>query len=271
MLTKLTSWLLSFLELQLVISLLSLPILIYWGLGISLMSILGNLIFSPLLTLFLWTASLFSVCSILHIPNSHFISALNQLTNLWNNLLVLSKPTWLIGFNSKSLWIAIAIALFIVLFYTVYKPKRKHALPILILCVLILLTYQHNQLKQNQLHQIDNLSLYLLQANRKTYLIDNGALCSKHNFYSWIDYTIIPALIKSNGTTAIDTLFLYKPSKKIASVATQFAQQMNIKTIFVTTKQNCYTILKKQIPTHIKVLPITKIKWVKSKAKTELL
>ena len=190
-----------------------------------------------------------------------------RLTNVWNYLLTLSNPTWLIGFQSKTLWLAIVIALCIVLFYTVYKPTRKHALPVLILCVLILLMYQHNQVKQNQLHQIDNLPLYLLQANQKTYLIDNGALCSKHNFYSWIDYTIIPALIKSTGTTTIETLFLYKPSKKIDSVITQFAQQMNIKTIFITTQQNCYTNLKKQVPLHIKVLPITKVKWAKSKVK----
>lgn len=97
----------------------------------------------------------------------------------------------------------------------------------------------------------------VLKINNKVYLLDNGGLCSKHNFYSWIDYTILPTLIKTTGITTIDVLVLYKPSKKLPQVVQQFAQQTNIKTIYAARKQNCFEqIFKALCHTNIQIHPI---------------
>lgn len=96
-----------------------------------------------------------------------------------------------------------------------------------------------------------------MQLNDKTFLIDNGALCSKQNFYSWIDYTILPELIKTGGITTIDTLILYKPNKKLTKIVQQFAQQTMLKTILATTKYGCYYDLKEAFKnSSIKIIPI---------------
>ena len=96
-----------------------------------------------------------------------------------------------------------------------------------------------------------------MRLQNKTYLIDNGALCSKQNFYSWIDYTILPELIKTGGITSIDTLVLYKPNKKLIKVVQQFAQQTMIKTILVTTKYGSFYAMKEAFHgSSVKIIPL---------------
>jgi hypothetical protein len=57
------AYLVTFTQTQLVITLISLPILVAWGLGYSVMSLVGNLLFSPVLTLFL-ILSWYSQCMV---------------------------------------------------------------------------------------------------------------------------------------------------------------------------------------------------------------
>lgn len=110
---------------------------------------------------------------------------------------------------------------------------------VLITCSVIIATTKCFK-KSNNFYKVNNLAMHVLTIDGATYLLDHGALCSKQNYYSWIDYTILPELIKTGGITTIDTLALYKPSKKLVQIAAQLAQQTNVKTIFVTTKCGCY-------------------------------
>lgn len=255
-----STYLLNFLELQLVITLMSLPILIHWGLPISYMSPISNLIFTPLLILFLWISCLFAFCALLHIPCTPFAWMLDNITNLWMWMLSFAKPSWLIGFSYPMIWIATIICLCIILLYFYQRPTTKQAVCILTaLCCLMLSARWYTT--KNFCQKIDDLPLIALRINQKTYLIDYGALCSKQNFYMNIDYSIIPKLIKLTGITNIDTLVLCKPSKRLAKVAMQFAQQTNVKTIIVTTKHDCYKDLQVRYKdSNTKVLPLIKQK-----------
>ncbi len=256
MLKKISNWLTSFLELQLIISLLSLPVLIHWGLAISYMLPLANLIFTPLLALFLWCSCLFTLCAITHIPCSWLAIFLDRIAQIWHYLLSFSQPSWLIGFSHSMIWLALPMATCIVIVYTFFYPNKKTSLLILISCSIFLFTTRW-ALQKNCFYKINNLAMYALQLNNKTFLIDNGALCSKQNFHSWIDYTILPELIKTDGITTIDTLILYKPNKKLVKIAQQFAQQTMVKTILVTTKQGCYYSMKEAFKNSpIKIIPI---------------
>lgn len=258
MFKKVSSWLASFLELQLIISLLSLPVLIHWGLGVSCMLPLANIIFTPLLALFLWCSCIFAICTTIHIPCQWLVIILDILAHIWHYLLSFAQPSWLIGFHHQMLWLATMIALFLIFIYTFFYPNKKQSLILLISCCCLILAIKWMSQK-NCFFKVKNLPLYVLQLNNKTFLIDNGALCSKQNFYSWIDYTILPALIKTGGITTIDTLVLYKPSKKLIPVVKQFAQQAMIKTILVTTKHGSYYELKEALTdSSIKIVPIYK-------------
>ena len=195
MLKKISAWLAGFLELQLIISLISLPVLIHWGLGVSYMLPLANLIFTPLLAMFLWCSCIFALCAITHIPCAWLVTLLDMVANIWHYLLSFAQPDWLMGFHHQMIWFASFVALFIIFIYSFFYPSKRTSLCILTSCCMILFVVRWCNQK-NCFYQVNNLPLYVLRINNKTFLIDNGALCSKQNFYSWIDYTILPELIR---------------------------------------------------------------------------
>lgn len=244
MIKKITNWLSSFLELQLIISLLSLPALIHWGIAISCMLPIANMIFSPLLALFLWCSCLLALCSIVGIPCSWLTTILDWLAIFWHYLLSFAQPSWLIGFQHHMLFIAIPVGAITIFVYTFFYPTKKMSLLFLICCTGILFSMRWITLRKNCFYRVKDLEMHVFSINNKTFLLDSGALCSKQNFYSWIDYTIIPELIKTGGITTIDTLFLYKPSKNLVKVVQQFCQQTLVKHVLVTTKNQCYHDMK---------------------------
>ena len=256
MLIKIKNWLASFLELQLIISLLSLPLLIHWGLAVSYMLPIANIIFTPLLALFLWCSCLFTLCSVAHIPCGWLTTLLDYLADVWHYLLSFARPDWLIGFDYRLIWISLIIALSIIFVYTFFQPNKNRSLLFLTSCCLLIFSTRW-LLQKNCFYKVNNLSMYVIRINNTTYLIDNGALCSKQNFYSWIDYTIFPELIKSGGITTIDTLVLYKPHKKLIPIIQQFAQQALVKNILVTVKHGCYYEMKEAFKnSSVNIIPI---------------
>ena len=95
---KFKRYILNFTQTQLIVTLASIPILVGWGLQISLMSFIGNLIFTPILTIFLILSSIIFFTELLGLPNSFVIKILEITTNFWENALNLGKKEWLIGF-----------------------------------------------------------------------------------------------------------------------------------------------------------------------------
>jgi hypothetical protein len=253
-------YLFNFIELQLVITLLSLPILICWGLPISCMFLISNLIFTPLLIIFLWLSTIFACCSLMNIPCSLIIWSIHQITILWMWLLSFSKPTWLLGFSLKMLIPSCVIVTLVFIVYSQYKLTSKQSITFLSSCLCTLLIIR-TCIQYPSQQQIADLPLIALHAYGKNYLIDCGALCKKQNFYNHLDYTIIPELIKKTSMTTIDTLVLCKPSKRLAKVALQCCKQLNISTIIAPQKFDCFKVLQLTYKnSKIRILPLTKQK-----------
>lgn len=255
--SNITKYCINVFELQFVISLLSLPILILWGIPTSIMSPIANFIFTPLLILFLWCSCLVTTCIICHIPSLYAESLLHKITTWWLYLLSFSKPQWLLAFPQSTLWLSLMICLVIAILYTYVKPKSITALIVLTCLWLSMIIIRPYYCKIQGIKQINQLPLWVTQINNKTYLIDNGALCNKKNCYKNLDYTILPELIKSTGHATIDTVLFCKPSNKITQVAQQCAAQLNSSTILVTQKNHSYQKLHDAfLQTPIKILPL---------------
>ena len=108
---KIFSWLMNFIYIQLLVTLISLPILVWWGIPISLLSPIGNLIFTPLLTIFLFLASLIFFLELFYIPNQWLIYLLEIVTRFWNYLITFGSNGSLIGFAKPPLWFFILVIL----------------------------------------------------------------------------------------------------------------------------------------------------------------
>lgn len=234
-LQKLKTSALLFLELQLVISISLLPIFIAWGLPTSCMSILGNYIFAPLLTVFIINATLLWLTTILHIPNFILTQTLNIISKLWQTCLNYGTKNWLIGIPSKAFPAACVATCILVWVYIFFKPSQKQR--ILILCFLYaipLCTKQILNLQNNTFTDLQKINFVYKQG--KMYVIDYGALGSKRSYESWIDYTLIPYLIKTTGSLHIDMLILCKTNPRTMQAVDYLQTTLHLKNLLYLTK-----------------------------------
>jgi len=117
-----------FIIVQLFLTLISLPILVAWGLPLSILSPIGNLIFAPLLTLFLLFSSLVFFCELIYLPNAWLVWPLELITSAWHKLLCLEQGTSLCAFTKPSPWILCIIpaaALAATSLKIMYHPARS--------------------------------------------------------------------------------------------------------------------------------------------------
>lgn len=214
---QIKKWLLTSIQLQLYLTLMSSPILAYWGLPISLASPLGNILFQPVLTAFLFLSSLIFFCQILHIPHGICNIALNHTSRLFHYLLGLGSPTWLIGIPQPPLWLIIALPCSASLVMCC-KKTRDPLRSIFCLLGISCLTGCYAQYTQHPQSIVEipcnNTLVYLVNIKNNTLLIDPGALGTVANPESWIEFTLMPAVIKNTGHTTIDQMIVLQPSQR---------------------------------------------------------
>ena len=201
-------WLFTFLQMQLFLSLVSLPVLVAWGLPLSYMTVIGNCIFSPFITLFLLCSSLIFFAELLHMPNGWLIVLLEYVTKVWIKALSCSSKGWLIGFPVKMVPYLLVIAI-MAFFILQHKKWGKKEVSTGIFTVLFILIFGLIFcMKVPSSHHIfcKKKSIEIKRMGGKHILIDHGALKEKAAAESWISYTVMPALLKMFGTVKIDEL-----------------------------------------------------------------
>jgi len=205
---------------QIILLFVYMPILIYWGLPISYMSILGNLIFLPFLTVFLFLATLLFCTELFQIPNNALSYILNHCVENWFKLLQLGSPKWLIGFAYPGL---LPLLLIPIIGWAVYSYPRKIKLKykcISGLCTIIIICFSLKWLTPTP------ATTTLLYRNKKIFVQNNKQLTiilprmrlHATGFQSWFFYEAQPTLFNYFGSTNINTLLLINPtphSKKI--------------------------------------------------------
>jgi hypothetical protein len=234
-LISIKNWLLRYIQVQLFITIVTLPLLVYWGLPLSFMSPVSNLIFAPLLMLFLLISSLIFFTQILSLPNLLLITGLEQLTNFWNSILNYGAPSWLISFATPPkyvFFILIIVAFAVLQSRSLSSPARSS------ICFALLLIITFGYLKYQKPTEstikhvaCNNGQLPIVRSNKQTVIIDPGLLGRRFSTVSWIEYTLIPALNKQFGTAIIDHLIIMQPNKLVFEAIEKLCQCTMVKNV----------------------------------------
>jgi hypothetical protein len=211
--SKIINYLIKFLELQFFIIIASLPILILWGLPISFMSPIGNLIFTPILAIFLFFSALIFFTELLGIPNKLFINILEKIAAFWLQIINLGKSYWLINFKIQ--YLLLSLIPIIIIAGLIVKSSCSNKKKVIFLFSLILISFSILSLhKKEHHHSISNskgrIETYI--KNGKLEIIDKGAL-SASNISSWINFNLLTELSKEYGTRNITRLILTRLNK----------------------------------------------------------
>lgn len=230
-LKKIWNSFLFFLELQLLISVVMLPILIAWGLSTSVMTIVGNLVFAQFLTAFIFVSAVIFTFDIFKIPNTYAIISLEWITTTWDYFLSFGSINWLIGYPKYLFPLSAIAAIAACTLY--YKKKSTQYQRILFLTGLYLsIPIAKVTWKKKYTHCVimqGNQNFYIIEKDGVIYAFDCGALGARPSSQSWIEYTLTSHMIKSFGVNHIDMLFLCKSNSRTPQAVRTLTEYIPVK------------------------------------------
>lgn len=235
---KAKRYLLRFLQVQLFITAVSLPILISWGLPISIMSPIGNLLFFPVLVLFLLLSSIIFFTELFFVPNGLFVWGLEKLAVAWTTVMSFgSSSGWLIGFKTPPTAVLVIIP---VLAFLIIKNKKTGSVGRSIIFLMLLLTCSFVYLKlinkaETFIEQIEcnNGQVTIIHKNGTTAVIDPGVIGRRISAPSWIEYNFAQHFIKTAGTNKIDHLIVLQPNIVTFNAIEKFCKVMQVGTLYL--------------------------------------
>ena len=236
---KLGRSLITFMHVQLFITLISMPILLCWGMPLSLLSFAGNFFFGPILTAFLLLSSLIFFFQLLYIPNGFLIYALEKLTLVWMKIMHLPSCQSLVALPKPPLAIAFAIA-FIALLILHCKKIDTHAKGIMAYTALLLACGIFLALTARWSTPVQALDCHkgqvtLIYAHNQLALIDPGVIGQRISAPNWCEYTLMAHLAKEYGTTKIDYLIALQPNGVLFEALTHLLDKIKIEKIYLPT------------------------------------
>lgn len=236
--SKSASKLFFFIQMQLFMMLVSLPILVAWGLPLSIMSIVGNLIFSPFLIIFLLISCLIFFFELCCLPNSFLIMCLEQVTQLWSWCVSHGASSWLIGFKKPPLWVLwiIIVGLLSILHHKKLQYARRRFAALVLFLLLVFVTLKFYALQKVVIKDIPCAlgSVTALKIGSTVSVIDSGAM-GKRYAPQWVEYTLVKEMVEQFGSMDIDHLILTRPTALSLEYAAQLCSFMNVHTIYLVT------------------------------------
>lgn len=229
-------YILKYLQLQLFITIVSLPILIMWGLPISLASPLGNFIFNPFLMVFLLLSSLIFFCEVCYIPNYYLIVLLEYFNSFWLYIISTAKRSWLVAIAQPPL--VILLLLLLITFAALHHKKLlKTYLSVISLLIIICITisggYYFSKLNARIAHiSCFDKELTFISAKNCNLLIDPGVF-RRVSAPSYITFTLIPQLIRTHGVKSIDHVICLKPCNLSFQALAALINKVEVKYLYL--------------------------------------
>ncbi|MFZ5953738.1 MAG: hypothetical protein ACOYT8_01415 [Candidatus Dependentiae bacterium] len=231
-------WLTRFIYLQLFITLISLPILLCWGIPLSLASFLGNLFFAPFLSVILLIASFIFFFQLIGVSAAWLAGILEIIIAFWMRILSVGSNNWLIGFKQPIVIVLIIIVLGTLAIVHSRKIKNIYQGTIALSLFLLLIV---GHLKWVQVPQVVTFSVPYKNKDLPVVYAESLALIVPNiNFYplsslpKWIEYTLIPELVKNCGVMNLDCLIIIKNNnQEVNEFVELFKSYLTVKNVMV--------------------------------------
>lgn len=213
------------------------PILLCWGMPLSLLSFAGNFFFGPILTVFLLLSSLIFFFQLLALPNGLLIYLLEKLTHLWLYIMHIPSCKSLVALPKPPIVIALIIACTAMLILhckyldTTLKSIAAYAF-VLLLSGLFLAFTTHWSAPVQTLN-CNSGEVTIVYNHKQIALIDPGVIGQRISAPNWCEYTLMPYLAKEYGTTRIDYLILLQPNGVVFDAVARLLEKIEIKKIYL--------------------------------------
>jgi hypothetical protein len=212
------TWITTYVMTQLIITAVSLPFLISWGIPFSAATIVGNLIFTPFITLFLLVSSLFFICNLFGFAPPFLSYCLEAISNIWLWFLQWGSASWMIAIpHSSHLITGSAIVLLIYLSVTTdwHMLYKKPTLCMSATLMYLLFICIGNSLCNTYEPTTINKKLCIHTTNEKKLMIyDQGFFSSPGSTTGKIEYRLKQLLTQKYGLAPVKTCMSNKLNQK---------------------------------------------------------
>lgn len=224
-----------FLELQLFVTLCSWPLLAVWGIPLTPASLLGNLIFTPFVTIFLFVTSLIFISELMGLPNGYLIMLLEQITSVWLWLLSWSNRSWLFIAAHPPFFVTVLL-FFAACITMIYRPfTQNNRISLFIIFLLgggYVIPHYLSKRDLNVRCSHCNKKLTIIRSQQIVCLIDNGIIGRQISAPKQICFTLIPTLCKK-GITKLDHVLIQKPSHTVFIALTTLIESFPVERIYI--------------------------------------
>jgi hypothetical protein len=235
---NLSSKLLFFIQIQLFMMLVSLPILVAWGLPFSMMSLVGNLIFAPFLIIFLLISCLIFFFELCCLPNNFLITCLEKVTQVWSWCAAQGTSAWLMGFKKPPIWFlwALIIGLLYILHHRKLQNPKRRIVALMLFLGFIIVTLKVYGIQNVAIKEVACAlgSVTVLKAGSSLSVIDYGAM-GKRPAPQWVEYTLVKEVVEQFGSLNIDQLILTRPTTLSLEYAARICSLMNVSKVYLVT------------------------------------
>ena len=233
LLERLAAYLLTFLQTQCALTIVSLPIIVYWGLGISTVAVIGNLLFTPLLMFFLFVCTLMFFAALCQLPHGMLDEMLNVVAGFWHQVLSFSNQRWIIYCVRPHVVILILPVLALILCLrhpTICTPGRR----LLAMGSILALFLGYCSLQQRYTtYAYPTLTLYeklyvVVRADGTLTVLDHGFCSRKKSPDKVVDFQVLPVLAQTYGNMPIAEYTILKPTRGSMKAAEQFCKKLAV-------------------------------------------
>ena len=226
---KIFWWSCQVLYLQLFLTLFTWPLLLAWGLPLSVVTVIGNVAFNPVVGLFLFISSLAFFCQLLGIPHGILLMGIEWLSQGWLWVLDHGSPTVLVAFPTPCLLILLALPVAgLLVIYSAWGKRTVIATAILFGLVvgggwgLKQFVAAHDKIAV----KVGNKKVWAVKWREEWVIVDaDGVLRWQRSAENWTAFTLLPELARRGGVRGYSKVILLQPTVAAARAASLIAQR----------------------------------------------
>lgn len=224
------------LYIQLFMTIISFPILVWWGIPISTYSLISTTLFTPFLLLFLLLASLLFFSNLLSIPSQPIAWGLEVVSSVWTSLITWHSGPLLIGFCKPPVIILILLliaTLFVACKRSILINQKTLYLSIFLSLTLIGCKTIFTPRNGSFFIPCHTGTVEIINYKKTIILIDSGIIGARPSASSWISYEFVSELIKATGRTSLDHVILCRINQRTCQAILALLEKISIKNLYV--------------------------------------
>lgn len=232
----------NFLVVQLFINLIAWPLFLGWGIPITPLSILGNIIFSPFLTAFLILSSLITICNLCFLPDFFILYLLELLTQFWLYLAQLPMPNCMITCIEPPFIVALCAPLgaTYIMIHRYFSTDERKIIGLSTLYTVLMFLFSLQHVPESIAVPYGNNNVIITYHDKKLTMTDPGFTRRTSSIQQWINYTLLPIIGNTFGQQTIDTLIVQRKNPSAIACA-QILRKQNIVTSVVLEDEHVKT------------------------------